>query len=77
MGYENLNKVFVPRVLPIVKEAIIALRKSHAWTVRPCQWHVTRGDHTVEKKLWGEGVSLDVTEGMVATTIFNASHQTS
>ena len=55
MGYKNSNKVFVPRVLPIVEEAIIVLRKSHAWTVRPRQWHVTRGDHTIEKELWGGG----------------------
>ena len=32
--------------------------------------------HTVEKEFW-EGVSPDMTEGMVAATTFNASHQNS
>ena len=44
----NLNKVIVPRVIPMVEGGIIALR-SHPWIVRPRQWHVIIGGHTVEK----------------------------
>ena len=51
VGYKNLNKVFAPRVIPIADEAIIVLRRSHAQTLRPRQWHVTRGGHTVKKEL--------------------------
>ena len=50
MGHKNLNKVLVPRVISIAEESIIMLRRSHARTLRPCQWHVTRGGHIVEKK---------------------------
>ena len=55
VGYKNLNKVFKPRVISIVEEAIIASRRSHARTVRPRQWHVTRGGHTIEKEFLGGG----------------------
>ena len=55
MGYKNLNKVFVPCVIPMAEEAIIAPKKSHARIVRPHQWHVTRGGHTVEKEFQGGG----------------------
>jgi len=41
VGYKNLNKVFAPRVIPMAKGAIIALRRSHTQTVKPRQWHVT------------------------------------
>ena len=55
VGYKNLNKVFASRVIPMAKGAIIVLRRSHTRTVRPCQWHVTKGGHTVEKEFWGGG----------------------
>ena len=73
MGYKNLNKVFKPRVISMVEEAIIASRRSHTRTVRPRQWHVTRGGHTIEKSFW-EGVSPNMTKRMVAITTFNTSH---
>ena len=50
MGIKNLNKVFVPRVILMVKEVIIALKRSHVRTIRPHQWHVTRGGHIIEKE---------------------------
>ena len=53
MGYKNLNKAFAPRVIPMAEEAIIVLRRSNAWIIRPRQWHVTRGNHTVEKEIRG------------------------
>ena len=55
VGYKNLNKVFVPRVIPMTEEAITMPRRSHARTVRSRQWHVTRGGHTIEKKFRGGG----------------------
>ena len=55
MGYKNSNKVLAPRVIPMTEEAIIALRRSHIWTIRPRQWHVTKGGHTVEKEFRGGG----------------------
>ena len=55
VGYKNLNKVFAPCVIPIAEEAIIALRGSHAWIIRPRQYHVTKGGHIVEKEFWGRG----------------------
>ena len=54
-GYKNLNKVFAPRVIPMAKGAIIMLRRSYSRTVRPHQWHVTRGGHTIEKEFQGGG----------------------
>ena len=53
--YKNLNKVFAPRVIPMAKGAIIMLRRSYSRTVRPHQWHVTRGGHTIEKEFQGGG----------------------
>ena len=50
MGHKNLNKVLMPRVIPMVEESIIAPRRSYTRIVRPCQWHVTKGGHTIEKK---------------------------
>ena len=50
MGYNNLNKVIAPCVIPMTEGVIIVLRRSHPRTVRLSQWHVTRGGHTVEKK---------------------------
>ena len=50
MGFKNLNKAFVPRVILMVEEVIIASRRSHVRTIRPHQWHVTRGGHIVEKE---------------------------
>ena len=55
MGYKNLNKVFAPRVIPMAKGAIIIPRRSHAQTVRPRQWHITRGGHTIENEFQGGG----------------------
>ena len=76
IGYRNLNKVFVSRVIPMAEETIIASRMSFARTVRSHQWHVTKRGHTIEKE-FREGVGFDMTEGMVTTTTFNTSHQTS
>ena len=53
VGHKNLNKVLVSHVIPMTKESIITPRRSHAWIVRPCQWHVTRGGYTVEKEFRG------------------------
>ena len=50
MGIKNLNKVFVSRVILKVEEVIIGPRRSHVRTIRPHQWHVTRGGHIVEKE---------------------------
>ena len=55
MGYRNLNKVFASCVIPMAEGAIIVSRRSHARTIRPHQWHVTRGGHTVEKEFWRRG----------------------
>ena len=55
VGHKNLNKVLVSRVISMAEESIIVLRRSHARTVRPRQWHVTRGGHTVKKELRGGG----------------------
>ena len=46
--HRNLNKVIAPCVIPIAEGAIIVSRRSHPWIVRPRQWHVTRGGHTVK-----------------------------
>ena len=53
VGHKNLNKVLMSHVIPMTKESIITPRRSHAWIVRPCQWHVTRGGYTVEKEFRG------------------------
>ena len=58
MGYKNLNKVPVPHVISIVEESIIVPRRPHALTVRPHQWHITRGGHTVEKEFQERGSAL-------------------
>ena len=50
MGYKNLKNVFIPHVIPMVEEATITPRRLHAQTIRPHQWHVTRGGHIVEKE---------------------------
>ena len=76
VGYKNLNKAPTPRVISIVEESIAKPRRPHARTIRPHQWHITRGGPTVEKKLW-RGISVDMIEGVVAAPTFNASHQTS
>ena len=55
MGYRNLNKVIAPRVILMAEGGIIMLSRSHPWTARPRQWHVTRGDHTLEKLLRRRG----------------------
>ena len=47
VGHESLNKVPVSRVISMAEELLIVPRRSHAWMVRPRQWHVTRGGHTV------------------------------
>ena len=44
--------------------------------IRPHQWHIARGGPTAEKK-FQRGVSPDMTLGVVAAPIFNASHQIS
>ena len=55
VGRNNLNKVPVSRVVSIVEKSIIMSRRPHAWTVRPCQWHITRGGPAVEKNFWRGG----------------------
>ena len=37
VGCRNLNKVFVPRVIPMAEGVIIVPRRSHARTERPRQ----------------------------------------
>ena len=59
----------------MVEESIAKPRRPHTQTVRPHQWHITRGDPTTEKKFW-KGVSPNMTKGVVAAPAFNASHQT-
>ena len=44
--------------------------------VRPHQWYITKGGSPAEKK-FRRGISSDMTEGVVAASAFNASHQTS
>ena len=51
----KLNKVIAPHVIPMAKGTIIVPRRSHPRTVRPRQWHVTKGCHTVEKELRRRG----------------------
>jgi len=63
--YKNLNKTHVPRVILMVEESIAKPRRPHTQTVRPHQWHITRGNPTTEKKFW-KGVSPNMTEGVVA-----------
>ena len=60
----------------MAEEPIIVPRRPHTQTVRPCQWHITRGGPAVEKS-FGEEASPDMTGEMVAASTFNASHQTS
>ena len=55
MGHKNLNKIPVPHVVSMAEELVIVPRRPYARTVRPRQWHVTRGGHTIEKELQGEG----------------------
>ena len=74
VGHKNLGKVPVPRVVSMAEEPIIVPRRPHAQTVRPHQKHINRGP-TAKKKFW-RGVSTDMTEGVVAASTFNASHQT-
>ena len=76
VGHKNLGKVPMPHVVSMAEEPIIVPRRPHTRTVRPCQWHITRGGPVVEKS-FGEGASPDMTAEMVAASTFNASHQTS
>ena len=55
VGHKNLNKVPVPCVVSMTEESIVVPRRPYTWTVRPRQWHVTRGGHTVEKEFRGRG----------------------
>ena len=55
VGYRNLNKVIAPNVVPMIEGAIIVPRRSHPQTVRPCQWHVTKEGHIVEKEFRRRG----------------------
>ena len=66
----------MPRVVSMADEYIIVLRRPHAWTVRPHQWHLLE-EVIPQRKNFEEGVSPDMTEGMVAATTFNAFHQIS
>ena len=76
VGYKNLNKAPAPHVISMTEESIARPRRPHARTVRSHQWHIARGGPIAEKKL-RRGVSPDMTEGVVTTSTFNASHQTS
>ena len=53
--YRNLNKEIVSRVIPMAEGAIIMPRRPHPWTIRPRQWYVTRGSHTIEKEFQRRG----------------------
>ena len=75
MGHNNSDKVPMPRVISMAEEPIILSRRPHAWIVRPCQWHITRGGLVVEKK-FRRRVSPDMIGEMVVALTFNASHQT-
>ena len=55
VGYRNLNKVIALRVILMAEGAIIMPRRSHLRTIRPCQWHITRGGHIIEKELRRRG----------------------
>ena len=55
VGHKNLNKVPVPCVVSMAEESIIVPRRSHARTVRPRPWHVTRESHTIKKKFRRRG----------------------
>jgi len=57
-GHKNLNKVPVPHVVSMAEKPIIMPRRPHARTVWPCQWHITKGGHTVEKELREGGLAL-------------------
>ena len=50
-----MNNVLVPCVIPMAEEFIIALRRSHARTIGPRQWHVIREGHIVKKEFRGGG----------------------
>ena len=65
VGYKNFNKALAPSVISMAEESIAKPRRLHARTVRPHQWHITRGGPTVEKK-FRRGVSTNMTEGVVA-----------
>ena len=54
-GVQEFKKVFTPRVIPMAEEATITPRRLHTQTIRPHQWHVTRGGHIVEKEFWEGG----------------------
>ena len=73
MEYKNLNKAPMPRVIFIAEEPIVKSRRPHARTVRPHQWHIARGDPTVEKK-FRRRVRPNMTKGVVAAPTFNASY---
>ena len=53
VGHKNLNKVLVPHVVTMAEKSIIVPKRSHVRTIRPRQWHVTRGGHIVEKEILG------------------------
>ena len=53
--YENSNKVIFHVSYLWPRRAIIMSRRPHPRTGGPPQWHVTRGGHIEEKKLWGGG----------------------
>ena len=76
MGYKNLSKALMPCVISMAEESIAKLRRPHAHTVRPHQWHNAKGDPIAKKKL-RRGVSPDMIEGVVVASTFNAFHQTS
>ena len=50
-GVQKFDKVVLPLVILEAKEVNAIPMRSHPWTGRPRQWHVTRGGHTVEKEL--------------------------
>ena len=75
MGYKNLSKAPVLRVISMAEESIAKPRRPLTQIVRPNQWHIARGDPITERKLQrGDGPNM--TGRVVATPTFNASHQT-
>ena len=55
VGYRNLSKVIVPRVISMAEGNITMPRRLHPQTVRPRHWHVIRGGRTVEKEFRRKG----------------------
>ena len=73
MGCKYLNKAPVPHIISMAKESTAKPKRPRAQTVRPHQWHIASRGPTAKKK-FQKGVSPNMTERVVATPTFNASH---